>query len=66
MTNTRQKFEQTKYFLERMVEEVTNREPFKYNLSAFLSVARIATFVMQSEYKNIPSFSEWHKERKKK
>lgn len=65
MINTKQKFEQAKYFLKRMAEEVTNREPFKYNLSAFLFAARSVTFVMQSEYKNIPSFSEWYKEKEK-
>jgi len=53
MTNTRIKLEEAKYFFKRMNEEVANRDPFKYNLSAFLAAARSVTFVMHSEFKHI-------------
>jgi hypothetical protein len=46
-----------------MKKEVANREPFKYNLSAFLSAARSVTFVMQTEFNDVSEFLEWYKEK---
>ena len=60
MTNTRNKLEEAKYFLLRMVEVVTNRTYFKHNLSAFLSAARSVTLIMQNEFDKIDGFKEWY------
>ena len=65
MTDTRIKLQEAKYFFKRMVEEVSNREPFKYNLSAFLSAAQSVTFVMQTEFSSISSFKGWYHDEKK-
>lgn len=61
MTNTRDKLLEARYFLERMKELQSERVSFRYNLSAFLSAARSVTFVMQKEFKKVPKFDEWYK-----
>lgn len=60
MTNTRIKLEEARYFLFRMIEEVANREPFKYNLSAFLAAGRSVTLIMQKEFSETPEFTKWY------
>ncbi|MEO0124004.1 MAG: hypothetical protein ABIL69_08400 [candidate division WOR-3 bacterium] len=65
MTNTRFKLEEAKYFLKRLADEVATCEPFKYNLSAFLSAGRSVTFVMQTEFSSVPEFKEWYDEKQK-
>lgn len=64
MTNTRTKLDEAKYFLVRIIEEVPNREPFKYNLSAFLSAGRSVTLIMQKEFHEKPGFPEWYEQKK--
>lgn len=64
MTDTREKLREAKYFLERMKEEQSNRDTFKYNFSAFLSAARSVTFIMQGEFKNVHGFEKWYKEKR--
>jgi len=44
---------------------VEDRKKFKFNLSAFLSAARSATFIMQSEFKSSPGFDDWYEDKKK-
>lgn len=59
MTQTRDKLDEARYFLERMEEtqgrdySVTQRkrDAFKYDLVAFLSATRSITFLMQKEFK---------------
>ena len=46
-----------------MISELANRDPFKYNLSAFLSAARSVTFVMQAEFNSATGFTEWYDEK---
>lgn len=62
MSYTRDKLLESKYFLERMTETQSNRDTFKYNLSAFLAAARSVTAVMQKEFDKISGFKGWYKE----
>ena len=59
MTETRSKLLEAQYFLDRMVENQNDRNPFKYNLSAFVSAFRSVTFVMQKEFDRSEGFEEW-------
>ena len=65
MSNTREKLEEAKYFLEQMQIYVEDRKKLKFNLSAFLSAARSVTFIMQSDFKSSPGFSNWYKDKQK-
>jgi len=60
MSNTRTKLDEAKYFLTRMAEEVANREPFQYNLSAFLAAGRSVTCIMQKEFSKFVGFMQWY------
>jgi len=54
------KYSEAKYFLEKMKENISNPDVFRYNLSAFLAAARSITFVLQKEFKNKKEgFNEW-------
>lgn len=46
------KYSEAKYFLDRMKENISDPDAFRYNLSAFLAAARSITFVLQNEFKN--------------
>jgi hypothetical protein len=63
MTDTREKLLEAKYFSERMKEKQSDRDAFKYNLSAFLAAARSVTFIMQREFDNVRGFKEWYNEK---
>jgi hypothetical protein len=60
MNAAREKLLEAQYFLQRMRENSSDRDAFKYNLSAFLSAARSVTFYMQKEFKHTPGFEEWY------
>jgi len=66
MTDTREKLLEAKYFLERMMEKQSDRDAFKYNLSAFLAAARSATLIMQREFDKVSGFKEWYAEKQAK
>jgi len=66
LTNTREKLFEAKYFLERMMEKQSDRDAFKYNLSAFLAAARSVTLIMQKEFDKDPSFKKWYSEKQVK
>ena len=51
---------EAKYFLQCLSEKQSDRDAFKYNLSAFLSAFRSITFIMQKEFANIPEFELWY------
>lgn len=65
MSNTKEKLEETKYFWEQMQVCVEDCKKFAFNMSAFLSAARSVTFIMQSEFKSSPEFSDWYKDKQK-
>ncbi len=60
MTNTRDKLKEAKYFLERMGQCQSDRNAFRYNLSAFLSAARSVTLFMQTEFNHAVGFNDWY------
>jgi len=62
-TNTREKLLEAKYFLEHMKVNQSNRDAFKYNLSAFLAASRSVTLIMQKEFSKLPCFQEWYKKK---
>ncbi len=63
MSDTREKLQESEYFLERMTLTQDERDTFKYNLSAFLSASRSVTLIMQKEYDNISGFKQWWSEK---
>ena len=66
MTNTKQKLLETKYFLERMIENQAERDKFKYNLSAFLAAFRSVTMIMQKEFNKVSGFANWYQVQQEK
>ena len=60
MTNTKDKLIEAKYFLERMFGVQSERDAFRYNLSAFLCAARSVTLFMQKEFSRVKDFDKWY------
>jgi hypothetical protein len=60
MTDTREKLYEAKYFLKCMKDKQSDRDAFKYNLSAFLSAARSVTLIMQKEFDKVVGFKDWY------
>ena len=54
----RDKLFEARYFLDKMKECEADRDPFRYNLSAFLSAARSTTLVMQKEFAHTVGFKD--------
>jgi len=63
-TATREKLLEATYFLECMKKTQSDRDAFKYNLSAFLSAARSITLIMQKEFDKVSGFKEWYAEKR--
>ncbi len=63
MTNTRDKLNETKYFLNEMNRVCLNPDHFRYTLTAFLSASRSITQIMQAEFSNEVDFPEWYKQK---
>jgi hypothetical protein len=66
MTDTREKLLEARYFLKLMKEKQSDRDAFKYNLSAFLAAARSVTLIMQREFDKVSGFKEWYAEKQAK
>jgi len=62
-TDTRDKLNEASYFLEQMKNKQSDRDAFRYNLSAFLSAARSVTLVMQKEFDKALGFEEWYEKK---
>jgi hypothetical protein len=54
-----QKLREADYFLRRMRENSSDRDAFKYNLSAFLSAARSVRWFLRGKHENRPNFKQW-------
>jgi hypothetical protein len=61
MSAAREKLLEAQYFLQRMRENSSDRDAFKYNLSAFLSAARSVRWFLKKEHENKPNFKQWWK-----
>jgi hypothetical protein len=64
LTDTREKLNEARFFLSRMKDTESDREAFKYNLSAFMSAARSVRWFMWGEYKDVPDFKSWWNKKK--
>jgi hypothetical protein len=60
MTNTRDKLNEAKYFLEEMKRVSSDPNNFRYELTAFLAASRSITQIMQKEFSEKPGFNEWY------
>lgn len=59
MTNTEDKLNEARYFLERM-QLAPNTDEFRYNLTACLSAIRSITLIMQKEFNKVDGFNSWY------
>lgn len=58
--NEKEKLEEDRYFLSRMVDEQEDRKVFVYNLSAFLSASRSVMQYAQKEAGKKKEGHEWY------
>jgi hypothetical protein len=65
MTNTRDKLNETKHFLEEMRRVSPEPDKFRYELTAFLAASRSITQIMQKEFSDHSSFDEWYAAKQK-
>lgn len=54
------RYQEAHYFLERMLGEDHNPEPFRWNLNAFVQALRNVTFVLQKALAERPGFENWY------
>lgn len=60
MTNTRDKLNGAKYFLEELERVFSDVNQFRHELTAFLATIRSITLIMQEEFSGKPGFSAWY------
>lgn len=60
MTNTRDKLNEAKFFLEEMRKVSSEPDQFRYMLTAFLAASRSITQIMQKEFSSKSGFSDWY------
>lgn len=60
MTNTRDKLNEAKYFLEEMRRASSDPTKFRYGLTAFLAASRSITLIMQKEFSERTGFADWY------
>ncbi len=65
MTNTRDKLNEAKYFLEEMKRVASDTSQFRYELTAFLAASRSVTQIMQKEFTEKSGFSDWYARKQK-
>jgi hypothetical protein len=53
------RFQEAHYFINQMMHEYHEPEPFRWNLNAFLQALRSVTFVLQKTLAHEPAFSEF-------
>lgn len=60
MTNTRDKLNEAKHFLEEMKRLSSHSDSFRYSFTAFLAAMRSVTQIMQKEFSSISGFTDWY------
>jgi len=65
MTNTRDKLNEAKYFLEEMKRVSSDPDKFRYELTAFLAASRSITQIMQKEFSEKTGFPDWYAKKQK-
>jgi hypothetical protein len=63
MTNTRDKLNEAKYFLEEMKRVFSEPDKFRYTLAAFLAASRSITLIMQNEFSGKDGFKDWYSQK---
>ncbi len=63
MTNTRDKLNEAKHFLEEMKRVSFDLNKFRYELTAFLNASRSITQIMQKEFSGKNDFIDWYKQK---
>lgn len=65
MTNTRDKLNEAKYFLEEMRRVSSDPDKFRYELTAFLAASRSITLIMQKEFPGKTGFTDWYAQKQR-
>ena len=65
MTNTRDKLNEAKHFLEEMKRVSSEPDKFRYELTAFLGASRSITQIMQKEFSEQSGFADWYAEKQR-
>ena len=60
MTNTRDKLNEAKHFLDEMKRVSSDPAKFRYELTAFLAASRSITLIMQKEFSERSGFADWY------
>lgn len=60
MTNTKDKLNEAKHFLEEMKRVSSDPNKFRYELTAFLAASRSITQIMQKEFSGKTGFDDWY------
>ncbi|MBU4252018.1 MAG: hypothetical protein KKC39_04275 [Candidatus Omnitrophica bacterium] len=60
MTNSRDKLNEAKYFLEEMRRTSSDPDKFRYELTALLAASRSITLIMQKEFSGKTGFDDWY------
>lgn len=64
MTNTKDKLNEAKFFLEEMIRVSSEIDKFRYMLTAFLAASRSITQIMQKEFSERAGFTEWYAQKR--
>lgn len=60
MAETHDKYEEAHFFLEQMMVQYHNPQPFRWNLNAFIQALRSVTFFLQKELTPFAGFRDWY------
>lgn len=60
LAETRDKYQEAHYFIERMMHEYHNPQPFRWSLNAFLQALRSVTFILQKDLSDYSGFKDWY------
>jgi hypothetical protein len=66
MTNTRDKLNEAKHFLEEMQRVSFDPDKFRYELTALLAAVRSITLIMQNEFSGKIGFTDWYNQKRDK
>ena len=61
---THHKYQEAKYFLEKLLEHYHDPWEFQFNLNAFIQAFRNITFVLQSEPNKPAGFDDWYEKKR--
>jgi len=65
VTNTRDKLNEAKHFLEEMKRVSSEPDKFRYELTAFLAASRSITQIMKKEFSEQSGFADWYAQKQR-